>query len=159
MLGSMFYSFLTAGDGSWFGWSPISFRSGAHTQGGLMALDPVSSIVDLVKTGIDKVFPDAGESQKRDIQGFLGALSGQVKVLTAELSGNTLQRSWRPILMLSITAILVNNYILVPYLSLFGVPATVLEFPDELWSLLKIGVGGYVVGRSAEKGIKLWRKD
>jgi hypothetical protein len=26
-----------------------------------------------------------------------------------------------------------------------------LELPDKLWNLLTIGVGGYVVGRSAEK--------
>lgn len=122
-----------------------------------MGLDPVSSIVDLVKTGVDKIFPDAGEKQKAELQGFLNTLDSQMKVLTTELQGNWLQRSWRPILMLSITAILVNNFILVPYLSLFDVPATVLEFPEHLWSLLKIGVGGYVVGRSAEKGISLWR--
>jgi len=29
--------------------------------------------------------------------------------------------------------------------------SVILEFPDKLWSLLQIGVGGYVIGRSAEK--------
>jgi hypothetical protein len=27
-----------------------------------------------------------------------------------------------------------------------------------MWELLKIGVGGYVVGRSVEKGVKVWRQ-
>jgi hypothetical protein len=26
-----------------------------------------------------------------------------------------------------------------------------IELPDELWNLLMIGVGGYIVGRSGEK--------
>jgi hypothetical protein len=30
----------------------------------------------------------------------------------------------------------------------FGLQLTV---PDQMWDLIKIGVGGYVVGRSAEK--------
>ena len=122
-----------------------------------MAFDPVSSVIDLVKTGIDKIFPDADEKQKNALRQWMETLNGQVKVLTTELSGNWLQKSWRPILMLSITAILVNNYILVPYLQLFGLPATVLDFPDRLWNLLTLGVSGYIVGRSAEKGISLWK--
>ena len=79
------------------------------------------------------------------------AFENQVKVLLAEMSGNWLQKSWRPLLMLAIIAIVVNNYILFPYLSLFTSKAVMLTLPDDLWSLLKLGVGGYVVGRSAEK--------
>jgi len=29
-----------------------------------------------------------------------------------------------------------------------------LTLPDHLWALLKIGVGGYIVGRSAEQVAK-----
>lgn len=122
-----------------------------------MSLDPITSIIDLVKTGVDKIFPDAGEKEKADLESFLSALSGQLKVLTTEMSGNWLQRSWRPILMLSIIAIIVNNYILFPYLSMFGAPAVQLELPTWMHELLKIGVGGYVVGRSAEKCVGLWK--
>ena len=53
--------------------------------------------------------------------------------------------------MLSIVAIMINNYILFPYLTLFGVTTTMLEFPPELFTLMTVGVGGYVVGRSGEK--------
>ena len=82
----------------------------------------------------------------------------QIKALLAELSGNWLQKSWRPILMLAIVAIVVNNYILFPYLSLFTAQTVMLELPEKLWSLLEIGVGGYVVGRSAEKIVETWKK-
>lgn len=59
--------------------------------------------------------------------------------------------AWRPITMLTFVAIVANNYILAPYLDLFFEAGLVLEMPDQLWSLIQIGLGGYVVGRSGEK--------
>lgn len=49
--------------------------------------------------------------------------------------------------------IVANNYLLAPY----GLGQT-LELPPDMWDLLKIGVGGYVVGRSVEKGVRVWRQ-
>jgi hypothetical protein len=54
--------------------------------------------------------------------------------------------------MLVFTYIVAHNYVLSP---VFGINYVVI--PAEMWSLLKIGVGGYIVGRSAEKGIATWR--
>ena len=45
------------------------------------------------------------------------------------------------------------NYIVHPW---FGL--RMLPLPPDMWELLKIGVGGYVVGRSVEKGVKVWRQ-
>ena len=78
----------------------------------------------------------------------------KASVLTTEMSGNWLQRSWRPILMLSLVLIVINNYILFPY---FPETLTMLDLPDELWNLLTIGVGGYVAGRSIEKAVKIYK--
>ena len=47
--------------------------------------------------------------------------------------------------------IIANNYLLVPYANAFFNWGILLELPDALWTLLTIGVGGYTVGRSAEK--------
>lgn len=66
--------------------------------------------------------------------------------------------AWRPLTMLSFTAIVVNNYILAPYIDLFFGTSVLLEVPDQLWNLLQIGLGGYVVGRSAEKCVKEYKK-
>ena len=73
-------------------------------------------------------------------------------------SSSWLAANWRPMLMCLFGMIILNNYIVYPYLSLFFEQAPMLEIPKEMWSLLKIGVGGYVAGRSAEKTIKLWKK-
>lgn len=70
----------------------------------------------------------------------------QTEIIIAEAKGNWLQRSWRPILMLSFGFIVIYNKFAAP---LFGWPIPILE--GEFWTLLQIGIGGYVVGRSAEK--------
>ena len=73
-------------------------------------------------------------------------------VIKAEAQGQSwLQRNWRPLLMLVIISIVANNYILYPYLSIFTDKVRVLDLPDRLWTLMEIGVGGYILGRTAEK--------
>lgn len=78
-------------------------------------------------------------------------LKGAIEIVLAEARGGWLQRNWRPLLMLTVIAIIANNYVLVPYLALFTNRVAVLELPDGLWTLLVTGVGGYIVGRSGEK--------
>lgn len=70
----------------------------------------------------------------------------QADIIIAEASGNWLQRSWRPILMLSFGFIVIYVKFLGP---LFGLTIPPLE--DEFWNLLQLGIGGYVIGRTGEK--------
>jgi|TARA_S200002703_G_C3727138_1_gene223420 hypothetical protein len=70
----------------------------------------------------------------------------QYSIIEAEAKGNWLQRSWRPILMLSFGFIIMYNKFFAPA---FNLPNAELE--GEFWNLLQLGIGGYVVGRSAEK--------
>jgi hypothetical protein len=83
---------------------------------------------------------------------FIELLKSQTAIILAEAKGGWLQRNWRPGLMALFGAIIANNYIIHPYVSLFFEDASVmLAIPPDMWSLLKIGIGGYVVGRSVEK--------
>ena len=72
----------------------------------------------------------------------------QAQVITAEAQGHSwLQRNWRPLSMLAFVAVILHQYVLGP---IFGLrTATVL--PDDLWSVIQIGFGGYIVGRTVEK--------
>lgn len=64
----------------------------------------------------------------------------------------------RPLLMLAITAILVNTYILLPYLSaLSGISSAAFELPDTFWNLATLITTSFIVGRSTEKGISKWK--
>lgn len=69
----------------------------------------------------------------------------QTQVITAEAQGESpLQRNWRPLLMLTFTGLVVARW--------FGYAAEIpQEIELELWAIIKIGIGGYVGGRSVEK--------
>lgn len=83
----------------------------------------------------------------------------RAQIITAEAQGHSwLQRNWRPVLMLTIVAIVANNYLIYPYLSLFTAKALVLELPDALFNLMTVGVGGYIIGRSGEKIMDSWKE-
>ncbi len=85
-------------------------------------------------------------------------LDAQRDLISTEMKGSAMQRNWRPALMWVIIAIIANNYLLAPFLNhivlYFGAEdklLPILELPDKLFNLMSIGLGGYVVGRSAEK--------
>lgn len=70
-------------------------------------------------------------------------IQAQASIVKAEAeSTHVLTSIWRPVTMLTFVAIIV--------LAQFGIGPAV---PDQMWPLLKLGLGGYVIGRSAEKVI------
>ena len=128
----------------------------------------VAPIANLFTKGldiIDKMIPDkdlaaklkaALEQQVAEIAHteLVALLQSQTQILTAEIQGESwLQRNWRPMLMCTFGVIIANNYIVAPYLgALVGSQYhLMLEIPPDMWSLLKLGLSGYVVGRSMEK--------
>ncbi len=125
-------------------------------------MNPLNPIFDFGSNLLDKFFPDKDEANKAKIMllemkenGELARLQTRAGIVTAEAnSEHWLAANWRPITMLTFVFIIANNYIIYPYLSLFFDEAPKLAIPPDMWDLLKIGLGGYVVGRSVEKGIK-----
>lgn len=125
----------------------------------LQALLPILAPIlgDIVK----KLVPDADKSNEIDREVRLALLehtdsleSLRGKIVLAEAnSANWLTAAWRPILMLVIIAIISFNYLVFPILGMFTGIVHTIFLPDQLWNLLTIGVGGYVVGRSGEKMI------
>lgn len=129
-------------------------------------MDPFS-IVKLGMGLIGKFFPDPAERAQAELNllamhqaGELKELDAAMQVIMAEAkSEHFLVAAWRPITMLTFVFIIANNYIIYPYLSLFWPDAPTLAIPPDMWDLLKLGLGGYVVGRSVEKGIKNWKSN
>jgi hypothetical protein len=69
-------------------------------------------------------------------------LESKASIITAEATGQSwIQRNWRPVTMLIFLVLVVCES--------FGWLANPLA--AEAWTLLQIGLGGYVVGRSGEK--------
>ena len=86
-------------------------------------------------------------------------VDAQRSILEKELSsGSWLARNWRPILMAVFTLMIVLNFLFVPGLELFRtvfdlnfwIPQP-QDIPEKVWTLLQIGLGGYILGRSGEK--------
>jgi hypothetical protein len=125
----------------------------------------ISSLLPVVSSVLDRVLPDTAERDKvkAELQAQMLQHSAEIEkaaasVVVAEAKGESwLQRNWRPVTMMSFVVIVVNNYIAVPWLTTFGLPAVSLDIPPDMWSLLQIGIGGYIVSRGAEKGIKNWK--
>ena len=77
-------------------------------------------------------------------------LDSQSNVVHAEASSeHWVTSSWRPITMLTFLGLAVGD-------ALGWLPN---PLRDEAWTLLQVGLSGYVVGRSIEKGIKTFKHE
>lgn len=121
-----------------------------------LLIGPIASLVGKV---IDKAVPDKAEALRlkfevtQQIQQLEATeLQGAIDIIRAEAQGGSwIQRSWRPILMLWFAALIGAHW-------LGFTPANLPpEAVDGLLSIVQVGIGGYVVGRSGEKMIKTWK--
>lgn len=62
----------------------------------------------------------------------------QAGVVKAESGGNWLQRSWRPLIMLTFAVIILAGMF---------TDLPMLADTSRFWDLLELGLGGYIVGR------------
>lgn len=87
---------------------------------------------------------DAALSYEKDL------MNAKANIIHAEASSeHWLTSSWRPIVMLGLFSLVMMDS--------FGWLPNKLS--EEAWLLLQIGLGGYVVGRSVEKGIKTYKAE
>ena len=102
------------------------------------------------------LFPDPADELKRkeaEQKFTLGVMehANQIEQAAADIvraeaaSGHFLAANWRPITMLTFVALIVARW--------FGWSAPGLSEAEALalWDIVQLGLGGYVVGRSAEK--------
>lgn len=100
----------------------------------------------------------------------LALIKAQLNTLTIELTGNKLQRSWRPHLMYLLMWIIGTYIFIVPLYNQMlltilnaAIPSLPLKpinlenvwdgVPPQLWTLINVGFGGYVALRSGEKAL------
>lgn len=127
----------------------------------------ITAFIPIIGKVFDSIFPDKEEAAKAKYKLMELQMSGGLKeleqagaIITAEAnSEHWLVAAWRPITMLIFVGIIANNYILAPYIDLFFDTNVVLELPPQMWDLLKLGLSGYIAGRSGEKIVKSWKKN
>ena len=118
-----------------------------------MAMDPVTAALDVGGKLIDRLWPDPAQRDQAKLamlelaqKGELAEFTGRAEIVKTEAaSSHWLAANWRPILMLTFGALIVARW--------FGWAAPQLSEAEylKLWSIVEFGLGGYVVGRSAEK--------
>lgn len=112
-------------------------------------MKPLSSLVSAVGEAVGSLTLPAREKKQLEarlaetLQAHAEKIAAeQASVLREEARGNWLQRSWRPLVMLTFAAIiLIGTFVSLP----------ILDDNSRFWDLLEIGLGGYVIGRSSEK--------
>ena len=112
-------------------------------------ITPVTNLIDKMHTSDAEKMEIKAQMLKLQAQAYTQALDfektqlqAKADIIKAEANGQSwLQRSWRPITMLTFLVLVVCDA--------FGLLA--FRLSAEAWTLLQIGLGGYVVGRSAEK--------
>ena len=117
---------------------------------------PVTDLIDNLHTSEEEKgqIRVAMEKMSHDVtmlslKAEMDTLKAQASIVRAEAQGASwMQRNWRPLTMLVFLAMIVYSYMA----PVFGL--IVVTLPPDLWALIKIGLGGYVVGRSAEKAVK-----
>lgn len=110
---------------------------------------PAMDMIDNVHTSTEEKLTKKAQLLELQTTFLVDALDYEVEQLQAKTaiimaeanSQSWLARSWRPITMLTFLALVVAD-------SFGWLPNPLAE---QAWTLLQIGLGGYVVGRSAEK--------
>lgn len=85
-----------------------------------------------------------------DYEGKL--VAAQAQIVTAEAQSESwLSRNWRPLMMVTFMALVVNKWLGLSIL--LGLPTVYVsgQVENQLWTIIQIGIGGYVGGRTLEK--------
>ena len=118
-----------------------------------MSFTGIGEVSSLIGNVIDKIWPDKSDADKVKLRLFEIQENGQLQELmerysvikTEAASTHWLAANWRPLLMLVFGFLIVCRW--------FGFTAPNLSEAEylKLWDIVELGLGGYVIGRSAEK--------
>ena len=117
------------------------------------ALGQVFGVIEESVTDKDEKNRLKANLQQAALDGRLTALSEAAETARAEITGESwLQRAWRPLTMLTFAGLIVARWL---GLTVEGIDA---QTEQALLDIVKVGLGGYVFGRSGEKMMREWGK-
>lgn len=115
----------------------------------------LTALIPVLSTLIQRIFPDKAEQDKAllEMQQALNEaqakmVDAQKNVITTEMNQKSFASNWRAYLMMICIAIVGYNWIVVSLLNAFlrplGFPIDAVAVPPELWTLVTVGLGGYL---------------
>lgn len=125
----------------------------SHIKETIMLDKVLSTLLPNVKDVIRTFIPDptkAAEAEAKLNEILLNHENARMKaqrdVIVAEAKGESwLQRNWRPLTMLTFVAIIIS------YAFGWTSPDLDKDIVGKMFDIMQIGIGGYIIGRSAEK--------
>jgi hypothetical protein len=125
-----------------------------------MLASVLPAVVSFLGNTIDKAVKDKDVAEKLKAEITLEAMKAgnnelqqAVQVILAEANGKSwMQRNWRPVTMLVLVALIAAHWL--------GYTAPNLTEQEivGLLDIVKVGLGGYVLGRSGEKMVQAYKK-
>ena len=111
------------------------------------------SFLPIIGDVLDKVLPDPAAQAEAKLKlmelaqkGEFAEMNARADIIKAEASSESwLAQSWRPILMLTFGTLIVARWMG------FAAPGISEGEILKLWDIVELGLGGYVIGRTAEK--------
>jgi hypothetical protein len=111
------------------------------------------SFLPIIGDVLDKVLPDPAAQAEAKLKlmelaqkGEFAEMNARADIIKAEASSESwLAQSWRPILMLTFGTLIVARWMG------FSAPGISEGEILKLWDIVELGLGGYVIGRTAEK--------
>lgn len=122
-------------------------------------------LLPIIGEVLKKVVPDTAQRDQLNAQlttalaeNERAILDAARSVIVAEASSESpLARNWRPVLMYLLMALIVWIAVIAP---VFGIVDQTLRaltnVPDNIWTLLIVGMSGYMVGQSGERIAKMF---
>jgi len=116
-------------------------------------LSLIAALAPILGDVLKRYVPDSAEVAKAQQDVTLALMTNGAAIQQAaagivsdEAKGQSwLQRNWRPLTMITFVALIVSRWL--------GYSAPALSDAEvlKLWDIVELGLGGYVIGRSAEK--------
>jgi hypothetical protein len=130
----------------------------------IQMLGAVAPLAKILFNTIEKSVPDKdlqeklkAQLQTQLLQSNTAELQAAAKIVEAEAKAGWFSASWRPLLMYVLIFILIWNYVLGPVILFFFKASITITLPGDVWTLLQIGLGGYVVGEAQNRWHALWQ--
>lgn len=111
------------------------------------------ALLPIFGDALKRLFPDEEAARKAEGELALALMSRQAEVEAAAAgiiqaeakSEHWLAACWRPIVMLTFAALIVARWLG------YSAPGISEAEVVKLWSIVELGLGGYVIGRTVEK--------
>lgn len=124
----------------------------------------LTAVLPTVSDVLKRIIPDPAQrlEVEREVQAAIIANEASIfkaasETIQAEASsGNWLASSWRPILMYFFMIIMGWIVIAATFGDATPITSALAQVPDNLWNMLMLGMGGYILGRSGEKIVDRW---